>query len=199
MASTSGWIACAGEGLRLALFDLDGRICPPQALWPKGAAAPPIPLDEIERDAQRLAGRARVARWRHLAAQGLRQRDRWRVQQAEKEYVLDPQLMRWQAERDARRRDGLPLAEMPPIRPQRVGEPLTLTYHGRERDVLWACDGHVEEGPVAEIAFHRSGPYAVQLTVSRGEEQRHRRAVGDGARRPRRALTAPHRERPHAR
>lgn len=160
----------AEGALRLALFDLDGRVCPPQVLWPRGAAAPPIPLDEINEAPNGWTGGHAWpdgSVWR-LRAQG--SEITWQVYQAERDYALDPQLLRWQAERDARRRDDRPLAEMAPLRPQRVGEPLTLAYRGAEREVAWACDGHVEEGPLAEIAFHRAGAYAVQLTVTRADE-----------------------------
>jgi len=160
----------AEGALRLALFDLDGRICPPQVLWPRGAAAPPIPLARVSEMPDGWEGAHSWpdgSIWR-LKAQG--SEIVWQVRQAERDYALDPQLLQWQAERDARRRDGLPMAEMQPLQPQRVGEPLTLAYRGPEREVLWACDGHVEEGPVAEIAFHRAGAYAVQLTVTRADE-----------------------------
>ncbi len=155
-------------GLRLGLFEVDGRICPPQALWPRGAAAPPIPLSDVRETPDGWEG-SEVwpdgSLWR-LRASGSELA--WLVHQAEREYALNPALLRWQAERDSRRREGLPIAEMPPLRPQRVGEPTSLVYRGSEPDVLWTCDGHTEHSPYAEIAFSEPGAYAVQLTVARG-------------------------------
>ncbi len=158
-----------GSGLRLGLFEVDGRICPPQALWPRGAAAPPIPISDIHETHDGWEGLEAWpdgSLWR-LKASGSDLS--WYVYQAESEYALNPVLLRWQAERDARRREGLPVAEMPPFTPQRVGEPMALVYRGDEPDVVWACDGHVERSPYAEIAFGEPGAYAVQLTVARGD------------------------------
>lgn len=157
-----------GSGLRLGLFEVDGRICPPQALWPRAAAAP-HPHQRYPRDARRLGRPRGLARWVVVAPQGQRQRPVMVRVPGREQYALNPALLRWQAGRDARRREGLPVAEMPPFTPQRVGEPMALVYRGDEPDVLWACDGHVERSPYAEIAFGEPGAYAVQLTVARGD------------------------------
>lgn len=157
-------------GLRLALFEVGGRICPAQAIWPRGAAAPPVPLSDLRETPDGWQG---TEVWSDGSIWRLKAAGRelsWTVFQAEREYALDPALLRWQAERDARIREGRPLAEMPPLRAQRVGEPLTLVYRGAEHEVLWSCDGHNEDGPLAEISFHRPGAYSVRLTVIRGDE-----------------------------
>jgi len=156
--------------LRLALFEVGARICPPLLLWPRAAAAPPVPLEELRETPDGWAG---TQVWKDGSIWRLEARGSvlsWHVFQAEREYVLDPALLRWQAERDHRRREGLPLAEMPPLRAHWANEPLLLMYRGPESDVRWSCDGHIEEAPYAEISFHRAGAYTVQLTVSRDGE-----------------------------